>query len=343
MIKKKWGILISMAIMVWNAPAFLNAQEQGSGIEPPPFERIGQTGWQFLRLPVVARNAAMANIKSGLANSTVTAVFSNPAMLVDIGNIDAAFSQLNYVADISYMTGAVAKDFGNLGVFGIHFANLDAGEMFRTENIFNEDLGITERSADLGTFTAGDLLVGVSYARSVTDRLAIGGNVSYIREKLDDTEITNWSADFGIIFRTGFRSLTLSMLARNFGPDTEFTGFTDIYGLPQSVRMPLDFRLGVGYDLIEGGGGLHELRGYVEGVHPNDGPERVDAALEYTFFSILALRGGYKFNYDEQGLTIGGGVNYSMSGMTGRIDYAFLDYGRLSSVHLFTVGFGLGE
>lgn len=341
MIKKKWVILVSVVLMIWNVTAPLSAQD--AGVEPPSFERVGQTGWQFLRLPVIARNAAMANIKSGLPNSNVTAIFSNPAKLVDIGNIDAAFSRMNYVADISYMTAAVAKDFGNWGVFGIHFASLDAGEMYRTENIFNEDLGITERSGDIETFTAGDLLVGVSYARSVTDRLSIGGNLSYIQEKLDKTEIKNWNADFGIFFRTGFRSLTLSMLARNFGPDKEFTGFTDIYGLPQSVRMPLDFRLGVGYDLIEGGGGLHELRGYVEGVHPNDGPERVDTALEYTFFNVLALRGGYKFNYDEQGLTIGGGVNYSMSGITGRIDYAFLDYGRLSSVHLFTVGFGFGE
>ncbi|MFQ5824991.1 MAG: PorV/PorQ family protein [bacterium] len=341
MIKKKCVISILMAMTFLTS---LYAQRGGGGVEPPAFERVGQTGWQFLHLPTVARNAALANIKSGLTNNDVSSIFSNPANLVDVSNIDATFSRINYVADISYMTVAVAKNFGKLGVFGFSFANLDIGDMIRTENRFNEDLGITERSGDLGTFSAGDILIGLSYARAVTDRLSIGGNFSYIQEKLDQTKVENWNADFGIFFRTGFHSLRLSILARNFGPDTEFTGFTEIYGLPQSVRMPLDFRFGIGYDFIEAtNGSEHKLSGFLEGVHTNDGPERVHAAMEYTFLAVFSLRAGYKFNYDEQGLTLGGGINFNMKGMTGRIDYAYLDYGRLSAVHLFTIGFGFGE
>ncbi len=332
------AIMTLMAVM---SVTPIYAQRQDSGFEPPDFERIGQSGWQFLHLPTIARNAALADIKCGLKNNSVTAIFTNPANLVDIQNIDAAFSKINYVADISYMTAAVAKNFGKWGVFGIHFANLDVGDMIRTENIYDPRFDITYRSGDLETFSAGDLLVGISYARSVTDRLSIGGNISYIREKLDQTKVENWNTDFGIFFRTGFRSLTLSMVARNFGPDTEFTGFTELYGLPQSVRMPLDFRLGISYDFIEKAyDSDHRLSGYLEGVHPNDASERIHIALEYSFLDVFLLRGGYKFNYDEQGFTMGGGLNFNMRGITGRIDYAYLDYGRLSSVHLFTVGFG---
>ena len=163
-----------------------------------------------------------------------------------------------------------------------------------------------------------------------------------IREKLDDTKVTNWNTDFGLYYRTGFRSLRLAMIARNFGPDTEFQGFSELYGLPQSVRMPLNFRLGVGYDIIEPSDSFRQrLTAYLEGVHPNDGPERVHAALEYNLLDVLSLRGGYKFNYDEQGLTFGGGVDFNMGGMGGRIDYAYLDYGRLTNVHLFTIVFRL--
>lgn len=343
MIKRNCIILILMAMTFWSGAISLYAQRRvDSGIEPPAFERVGQSGWQFLHLPTVARNAALADVRSSLTHNDASAVFTNPAKLVDISNVDASFTKINYVADISYMTAAVAKDFGNWGVFGIHFASLDAGDMYRTENIFNKDLGVTERSGDLETFTAGDLLVGLSYARSVTDRLSIGGNFSYIQEKLDQTKVENFNVDFGLFFRTGFRSLNLSMVARNFGPDTEFAGFTELYGVPQNVRMPLDFRLGVSYDLIKNNNGSpHKLSSYLEGVHPNDGPERIHAALEYTFLDIFSLRGGYKFNYDEQGLTVGAGLNFDMSGITGRIDYAYLDYGRLASVHLFTIGFAL--
>ncbi|HNW59618.1 MAG TPA: PorV/PorQ family protein [bacterium] len=313
-------------------------------VKPPAFERVGQTGWQFLHLPTVARNAALAGVISGLKNNDVMAVYANPANLVDVKNMDAGFTKINYVADISYMTAAVAKNFGSLGVFGLTLASLDAGDMIRTENLFNESENITERSGDLGTFTSGDLLIGLAYARTVTDRLSIGGHVSYIEETLDETKVKNWNVDFGVHFRTGFRSLRFSLVARNFGADKEFTGFTEIYGVPQTVRMPLDFRIGVGYDLIEKKAGRpHQLATYLEGVHVNDGPERVHAALEYTFLDMFNLRGGYRFNYDEQGLTLGGGLNYNMKNITGRIDYAYLDYGRLQSVHMFTLGFAFGK
>lgn len=313
-----------------------------AGIDPPEFDRVGQTGWQFLHLPTSARSAALADVKTGLHDNDVMAIFNNPANLVDVENIDFSVTQINYVADISYITAAIAKNFGAWGHFGLFMANLDVGDMVRTENVYNAELDYTERSGDLGTFTAGDLMIGLSYARSVTDRLSIGGNVSYIQEKLDDVKVDNWNTDFGLYYHTGFKSLRLAMVARNFGPDTEFTGFTDLYGLPQSVRMPIDFRLGVGYDFIEyNESSQQRLSAYLEGVHPNDGPERIHAAAEYSMMNILILRAGYKFNYDEQGLTIGGGVNFNMGSMNGRIDYAYLDYGRLTSVHLFTVGFAL--
>jgi len=347
MTHKTIPILISVALVICIGATLLPAQTPRppiAGIDPPAFQRVGQTGWQFLHLPTVARNASMAGVISGLKHNDVMSVFANPANLVDVKDMDAGFSKINYVADISYMTAAVARNFGSWGVFGLSFATLDIGDMVRTENVYNPDLDITERSGDLETFTAGDLLFGLSYARTVTDRLSIGGNVGYIQETLDQTKVKNWNVDFGVFFKTGFRSLRFSLVARNFGGDKEFTGFTEIYGVPQSVRMPLDFRMGVGYDIIEKKeDGMHELSAYLEGDHVNDGPERVHTALEYTFMDLFSLRGGYKFNYDEQGLTLGGGLNFNMKNVIGRIDYAYLDYGRLEAVHMFTLGFGFGK
>jgi hypothetical protein len=321
----------------------LYAQRQQPGVEPPEFERVGQSSFQFLHLPSVAHNASLADIK-GLVDNNASAIFGNPANLAGVTNFDVALSQLNYVADITYANAAFAKGFGKWGVFGAHVANLDAGELIRTSNLYDATNDVTYRSGDIETFNAGDILAGLSYARTVTDRLSIGSSTSYFKETLDSTKVENMSFDFGLFFETGFRTLTLSMVARNFGSDKEFEGFTELYGLPQSVRMPLDFRLGLSYDLIEKqDDGQHHLVAYLEGVHPNDGPERVHTALDYTLMEVLALRCGYKFNYDEQGLTFGFGVNYNMGSVNGRIDYAYLDYGRLSTNHLFTVGFDLGE
>lgn len=337
---KYFKLMLVAALVVSFQASTIFAQRIGSGIGPPDFERVGQSGFQFLHLPTNARSAALAGI-GGLSDNDASAAFNNPAKLVDIPNFDVSFSMLDYVADITYNTVAVAKNFGKLGVFGVHFATLDAGTLYRTENIEDPNLGITSRSGDLGTFDAGDILYGISYAKNITDKLSIGANIGQIQENLDDTDVKNTFVDFGLFFNTGFRSLTISMIARNFGSDAEFTGFTELYGIPQSVRMPLDFRLGVSYDIIEKSDddNIHFLTGYLEGSHPNDSRERIHAAVEYTLMDMFTVRGGYKFNYDEQGLTLGGGINYTMGKITGRVDYAYLDYGLLSSVHLITVGF----
>jgi hypothetical protein len=304
-------------------------------LNPVKFSRAGLSGWQFLHLPATARNAALGGIKCGLTRNDASAIFCNPAKLVDIKNMDAAFTRINYVADISYITASVVKNMGVWGVFGLSVASLDAGDMIRTENLLTGG-----RSGDLGTFTAGDILAGLSYARQITDRLSIGGNISYIEETLDDVKAKNWDLDFGVSFLTGFRSLRFDVIIRNFGPDTRFVGFTEQYGDPAHVRMPLDYYMGLGYDFF-GGNPLntHTLSGFIELVHPNDNVERVHTALEYTFSEFFHLRGGYKFNYDEQSLTAGVGLNVEVKGILTRLDYAYLNYGRLKSVQMITMGF----
>lgn len=337
--KNNYYKIIIAVLVIFMQVTTIFAQRIEPGIEAPDFERVGQSGFQFLHLPTNARSAALAGI-SGLSNNDASAAFNNPAKLVDIPNFDVSLSMLDYVADITYNTAAISKNFGKIGVFGIHFATLDAGTLYRTENVVDPDLGITSRSGDLGTFDAGDILYGISYATRITDKLSIGANIGQLEEKLDDTKVSNMYADFGLFFNTGFKSLKLSMVARNFGPDAEFTGFDELYGIPQSVRMPLDFRLGISYNILEeSDDSPHYLVGYLEGSHPNDSRERVHAAVEYVLMDMFSLRGGYKFNYDEQGLTVGAGINYTLAKVTGRVDYAYLDYGRLSGVHLITLGF----
>jgi len=333
-------MVLTAALAVWvgiRAGHAQNGVYDFSRLDPVSFSRAGLSGWQFLHLPPSARSAALANIKCGMLDGDASAVFTNPSRLTDIRNIGASFTRIRYVADIGYMTASVAKNFGTWGVFGISFAGLDAGEMVRTENLISGG-----RSGDLGTFTAGDILLGVNYARRVTDRLSIGGNINYIEENLDDVKARNWDLDFGVSFQTGFHGLRFDLITRNFGPDVRFVGFTEQYQNPADVRMPLDFFMGIGMEVMGGGeADKHTLTGYIEASHPNDTPERLHAALEYRFLDFLSLRGGYKFFYDEAGLTLGCGLQYYISGIEGRIDYAFMDYGRLNSVHLFTLGLSI--
>jgi hypothetical protein len=312
------------------------------GIEPAETERIGQSGWQFLKINGDARVAAMGGAYVAASKGDASSTFGNPASLSDVKNIDISLSHVNWIADITYQTIAIAKNFENIGVFGINFAYLNYGDMLETINspIAGEDR--TSQVVTGNTFSANDFAIGISYSKQITDKLSIGGNVKYIKESIAEVSMSNWALDFGTVYYTGFRSLRVAMTARNFGPDVTMTGYTEEYQAePMDVKMPIDFRLGVAMDFFDYEGSNNLLTLSLEFDHPNDGPEKINFGTEYSFQNIFFVRGGYKFNYDEEGLVLGAGLKYDISGFTGRFNYAYVDFGNLNKVHMIQLGISL--
>lgn len=335
--KKFFLVLVNAALVFPLVFSGLHAQ---SGIEPYELERVGLSGWQFLKINGDARQAAMAGAFTATSHGDAGAIFGNPSALADVENLDIAFSKVNWIADIGYQSVVVVQSFGNIGVFGFSIVSVDMGEMEETINspIPGEDR--TETVVTGNTFTAGDIAFGLSYAKKITDRLSIGANVRYIREEIAEVSMSNFSIDFGTTYYTGFRSLRLGMVARNFGPDANLVGWSEEYRAEAvDIRMPLDFRVGLAMDFLEGEESPHILTVSIEGTHPNDGPERINMGTEYSFNNIFALRAGYRFNYDEEGFTFGGGLSYGIGSIALRINYAYVDFGRLEQAHMFSLGF----
>ena len=54
---------------------------------------------------------------------------------------------------------------------------------------------------------------------------------------------------------------------------------------------------------------------------------------------MFFLRAGYKLNYDVQRFTFGAGIKYRIGSTTGTINYAYVDFGELTQVHTFSLGF----
>lgn len=309
------------------------------GIAPSDVERVGQAGWQFLKVNGDPIASAMGGVITAGAHGNASAIFGNPASLVDVQGGDLAFNQVSWIADIGYQSLAVAKKFGKWGVFGLSVASIDYGDMAETINSEIVGENRTEAVVTGSYFTAGDVAAGLSYAKAVTDRLSIGGNVRWIRSKIAELSMNNVSLDFGTIYYTGFRSLRLAMVARNFGPDSHLTGWDEeLQAEADDIRMPIDFRIGMAMDFFDGENSPHLLTVILEGDHPNDGPEKVHFGANYVFKELFSLRGGYRFNYDEQGLTLGAGLYYKMGPLAARLDYAFIDFGVLNKVHMFAVG-----
>jgi hypothetical protein len=103
--------------------------------------------------------------------------------------------------------------------------------------------------------------------------------------------------------------------------------------------MPLDFRAGLAMDFLDDEQSPHLVTTIVEGEHPNDGKEKFQVGLAYSFQKTFFLRAGYKFNYDVQRFTFGAGINYPIGNTLGSINYAYVDFGELTQVHMLSLGF----
>jgi hypothetical protein len=345
---KKYALLACASILFLAVhPAHGQLEpDVGIGVESPSFERIGQAGFQFLKLPTSARQAGIGGILSSAGYADAATVFTNPASTVNVENFNVAISHVQWFADIDYQSAAALKNFGGIGTIGVHVFYLDYGDMPRTENRPILDQGVpTGRSevlTDLGTVSAHNLAVGVTYARRITDRLDFGVNAKYISETLDDANVGAWAVDVGTVFYTGLRSLRVTMVGKNIGPDTQIAEFDERVGYePSNVRMPVNFNFGVAYDVIEAKeASPHAWTFAAEFVHPNDGPEKLNTGTEYVFRDLLALRAGYRFNYDEEGLTLGGGLKVTTSTGVIGVNYAWWDFGVLGYTHMFSLAFG---
>jgi hypothetical protein len=53
---------------------------------------------------------------------------------------------------------------------------------------------------------------------------------------------------------------------------------------------------------------------------------------------MIALRAGYKFNYDEEGFCAGFGVKRTISGIDIKLDYSYSEFGVFNTVNRVSLG-----
>ena len=313
--------------------------------------KYGQAGMTFLKLDVSARAAGMASAKAGITGD-VAAMFANPAGLAFVDGVEALTSVTDWIVDTKHYGVGVAYGAGTLGTFGVNVVWMDYGELRRTIPYEGSDPEMRNQGyVDQGTFNVSEYAVGVSYARQITTKFYIGGNLRYAAQNLgsvmifDDfdgtnveveNELSNIVFDFGTLYYTGFKDLRLGAAFRNFSNQSDY--------LNQRFELPLSFEFGVAMDLLTlspalAAPGRNTLTLAIDWTHPRDYSERLHMGLEYGFLDTVFLRGGYKFNYDEEGFAAGLGVNLGIGDAGLKADYAYSATGALfDTVHRITLG-----
>ena len=313
--------------------AFLLIIGRGTG---GAFEKVGTTSFQFLKIATDARSTAMGEAFSSVVNSS-QAVFWNPGALIRIQKFDLQASHLNWLLDTKHTSLAVALRIGDIGVLGFHGLFVDMGSIQVTRV---DHLGFI--GDDYNPGLTGEVIqpsamsVGISYARSYTDKFSFGLTAKLVREDLVVQNKSRLMFDMGLIYDTGYRSMQLSAVVRHFGPEVRYVDKS--YPLPQTFSLGLSAYLIGKHQPFWFDSQTHSLLIAYDLTHPRDYDQQHHIGVEYAFSDLLILRAGYKFNYDEESLTLGFGVKFKNV----RLDYSYSNLGPyLNAVNRFSFGIRL--
>jgi hypothetical protein len=314
--------------------------------------KVGTTALGFLNIDVGSRAVAMGGAYVTIADDA-SAMFWNPSGIAGTNRVETLFHHSNWIADINFNFVGAVIPLGGLGNIGINATALSMDDMERTTIDSPEGTG--------ETFSAGSYAFGLAYARSLTDRFAIGVNVKYVNETIYHSSANGVAFDIGTMFTTQFNGLKIGMSITNYGSKVRMSGRDmltqvdidpNVSGNNENINahlandafdLPLMFRVGVSMDMLKGAGNSNLILS-VDALHPNDDVESVNLGAEYVFNNLFALRGGYTslFADDfEAGLSFGAGIQQRMMNIELALDYAYRDFGLLESVQMFTLGIKL--
>ncbi len=308
-------------------------------------KKLAQTGLKFLNLSTDPRAVGMGDAVTSVESGALS-VFFNPASLARQENfLSATFGQTNWIADIKhiYASVSISPMQSSYGVIAISMQSVDYGDIPETIIANNADGYL-----DLGMYKPTALAFGVTYSRALSDRFSVGGNIRYVSQNLgqstnsldvttnepkkSDNKITTTSYDFGMFYKTGFKSLNFAMSVRNFSKELKFQ--------KEGFQLPLIFKIGISVNAMDFFTSSKDADVFlvsVDAVHPRDYPEQINLGFEYVFMKSMSLRAGYTPNNDEYSYSFGAGVQQSIEGVGLGVDYSYTPFGIFGNINRVAV------
>lgn len=334
-----------LVLVVAAASVAAQAFAQGSG----GVSKRGTTAAPFLSVPQGARALAMGGAFVAVADDP-SAMYWNPAGVSDLRGVQIMFDHTYWIADLQYEYLGATVNMGSVGTLGVNVTASNYGEMKVTTVDQQEGTG--------EVFSVTDLAIGLSYGLRLTEEFSIGFNPKFVYQKIWKMSASAAALDIGIRYRTPFKGITLGMSVSNFGTKMKMAGNSALVVYQQDPsntgvnnkipaelgtdewELPLNFRVGIAYDLSMGDVGRMTFA--LDAMHPSDNYECLNAGVEYVFSDVVYIRGGYKSlaqKDSEEGLTAGLGVKQFLLGnLQVSLDYAYQNFSRLKNAQKISLG-----
>jgi opacity protein-like surface antigen len=312
--------------------------------------KVGTAAAQFLKIGAGARAIGMGGTYAGISNDIYSAYYNPAGIANSPGNGQVAFNHAEWLADISYDFAAASLHIPEFGTIFFTLSSLSIPEdKVRTFEFPNGDGRVWQ---------ANSIAIGLGFAKSLTEDFAIGFQAKYIREAIWNTSANGIAIDIGTYYVTPFNDLVIGASISNFGSKLQLDGRDILFNAdpnddlntgPNNILarydtdqfdMPLTFRIGLSMNIINSR--YVRITAAADATHPNDNTEYINSGIEIAYDEMFFVRAGYKSLFlrdSEQGLTLGGGINYRFSEQFAVfINYGWADYGRLEYIQFFDVG-----
>ena len=326
-----------------------------SAVQAGELTKVGATSANFLLMETGARAVALGGAYVALADGA-EALYWNPGG-IGLGNgLRMSYQQTQMYAGIRHQMLGVMYALSPQNQIGLMVNYVDVGKMEVTTLLSPEGTG--------QYFDAGNIAVGLTYGRRLTNRVSFGVSMKYIQERIWLETARGFAFDFGTIYNIAESGIRIGMALTNLGPDMGIGDAPhlrfyreqqdDYPGSPRpesqlvtkTFPLPLSFALGVSVNVL----GPQAIKPNDEhrltistGINDSfDAPFRANYGLEYSWHELFALRGGYHQGYDTAGLAMGFGLNIQKyTNLNFSIDYAWVDYGDLGSFNMWGLEFKL--
>ena len=268
-------------------------------------------GLAFLKISPDVRSGAMGETGTAAGYGSA-ASFYNPALLTFIDGGGVSFSHHRWIQDI------------NLNFIEAHFRSV-VNIGFSVLSTGVDDIEVRRRPSPQPTayVDSKDLAFGMHLSRRITDNLGLGAGVKFISEHIYYSETSGWAFDFGLLYRAGSRFRAGAALT-NAGRMSVMEN--------ERPQLPWAVKTGAAYEIPLKAAGNALIAAQVSYVNQEE--MRGGIGLEWRPRDILALRGGYLFNYDERGVTAGLGLRWGKMGF----DFAYMPFGSdLGSANRFSL------
>ena len=285
--------------------------------------------YQFLQNDVSARASAMAGSFVSMTGDPA-GIFYNPATIGTATNPLASFGYTSHLLDFKSGFAAYTQNIEDVGVIGV-------GVNYFSFGSFD---GVNDQGIETGTFSAGDMAVSLSLARSFEENLYYGITGKFIYSSIADANSSALALDLGLLYLIpGDDPISLGISAANIGSQL------DPY---VNTKESLPFEIKIGGSIKP----QHLPLTLNVNIHKLN--EKRDTFLDtFTYFTVggeftlsKALR--FRFGYNNErrkelkigtsagmaGFAFGGGLVLKNV----RLDFSFTSLGKIGSINRITIG-----